>query len=252
MKNKKNIGIFGWKVGDNSFGITTSYYDYLNRFGDVYIISPLVDPDLSILDLVVIPGGPDISPISYAHVPNMSTGRPDPIKEYFDTYIVPKVTAAKIPIFGICRGHQALAVLHGASLIQHMHHETSEPMKRFELVHEVNIDTHKLPYKSSLRIPKNSMMANISVNSLHHQVVSNNSQLKALEKEGVVSVIAKHKSSKNYEDTHIEALYYPGINSISVQWHPEEIYDAFSEEAINYLLSLTEKTESENEDNTSA
>lgn len=248
MKKSKKIGIFAWKTGDNSLGVTAPYYEYFKMFGDPYMISPLADPDLSNLDLVVVPGGADIAPSTYGYVPSLATGKSDPIKEFFDAYIIPKVINAGIPMFGICRGHQALAVRHGLHLIQNMFHETSEAHKRFDKVHEITINTNLLPYKSSLRAPKNSNTVVTSVNSLHHQVVANGQTLSDLVSADVVKVIARHKSSKTYDDTYIEALYYPQINSITVQWHPEEAYDTFSEEAVNYLLSINKKTESKNED----
>jgi gamma-glutamyl-gamma-aminobutyrate hydrolase PuuD len=241
----KKIGIFTWKLGDNSIGITTPYYGFIDSFGDPCLISPVANPDLSNLDLIIIPGGPDIAPNRYGYVPDLSTSKSDPIREYFDAYIIPKAIKEGIPLFGICRGHQALAVLNGFTLIQHMYHETNESHKRFDEVHEVVFEENSLPFGASKSKTAKNNKREMSVNSIHHQVVRRDNQLL---KANEIEIVAVHKGTKTYPDNHIEALYYPRINAIGVQWHPEEIYDEFSNEAIKYLLSLKKNKVDEDTD----
>ena len=98
----KKIGIVGWKTGDNSFGITTSYAQFFNEFGNVKILNPVPPKDIDLdIDLLVLPGGPDISPSIYSQVPDYFVGKGCPHREYFDKYLLPIYIKNNISIFGI-------------------------------------------------------------------------------------------------------------------------------------------------------
>ena len=84
---KKIIGIVGWNTGDNSFGVTKPYIDWLSNFGIVRILSPQNGIDDSI-DLLVLPGGLDITPQSMNQVPGFFTSNTDVMKQYYYLYIV--------------------------------------------------------------------------------------------------------------------------------------------------------------------
>ena len=65
----KRIGIFGWKTGENSFGITAPYFSFLESFNStVEIITPSPEPRIDDLDLIVVPGGADVNPLNYGMV----------------------------------------------------------------------------------------------------------------------------------------------------------------------------------------
>ena len=76
MKEKQFvIGIPGWKTGDSSFGCGVNHLDFISKFGTPRILFPQ-DDDLDI-DLLYLPGGPDITPSSYGAYPRFRTGNPD-------------------------------------------------------------------------------------------------------------------------------------------------------------------------------
>lgn len=223
MANKL-IGIFGWKVTENSYGVTLPYLQFAEQYGDVKIlgINRSIDPDL---DLVIVPGGADVNPNRYGATPNYYTGKSDPIKEYQDTAILPEYIALEIPIFGICRGMQTLAVHFGAKLVQHMYHETNES-DRDDLVHNVEIITNDLTTKY------------LAVNSMHHQCVSSIDFPDCLEIVGVYS--GKNKNVKKYKPS-IEIIRHRELPIWGVQYHPEELsYDPVSDEIITKLLTNKE------------
>ena len=233
---KKRIGIIAWKVGPNSYGITVPYYNFLSQFGNVVILD---NKSIQNIDLLVLPGGPDVDPFRYGKVPSLLTGKPDPHLEFFDKILLPKYIKKEVPIFGICRGHQTLAVHMGAKLIQHMYHPTNHESCRNETIHEVKMVLDKKEFRIP---PFMEGLKNQFVNSMHHQVVSSNNLpddiLPVYRFENDVKKGPKYKEE-------IEALYFPTINSISVQWHPEEIWDNFSIEAITYLLDSDNKSTQE-------
>lgn len=99
------IGIVGHMLPNgNSVGVTFPYLKYFQGFGNVKIIVPTskeIDPTL---DLLVVPGGPDIDASRYLTPEDEVSWfnqKPDPMREYFDTQILPSYIEKRTPIFGI-------------------------------------------------------------------------------------------------------------------------------------------------------
>jgi gamma-glutamyl-gamma-aminobutyrate hydrolase PuuD len=215
-KERKRIGIVGWKVGDNSIGITQPYYEFFNYFGDVEILSP--NHRVRNLDLLVLPGGGDVNPVRYGQAPRLFTGNANPILEWFDVIMLPKYISKNIPIFGICRGLQTLNVHFGGTLKQHSPHEHSTD-SRDDLVHGVHqyLNLEEFGYNPNLK-------KQFRVNSLHHQSIDK------LGKD--LNPTAIHT-----KDMTIEGVLHKTLPIAAVQWHPEEIYDEFSIKTISHLLT---------------
>lgn len=223
----KKIGIVGYPQKEG-FGIPTSYLHFFSYFGIVNIIMPNEKEIRKDLDLLVLPGGPDVDTKRYLGENPLSLriGTPCPFRERFDDVLLPKYVQNKTPIFGICRGHQSLAVFFGGSLKQDMFHETSPSSERTKKVHGIILSEN-----ISYFIPEFSTLDRFDVNSLHHQVVN------------VVpsnaTVLAQYTNNiNNNVNKEIEALGYNDYPAITVQWHPEEIWDRFSINAIKKLLNL--------------
>jgi len=215
----KKIGIVSWPVGENSFGITTPYLEWLDMFGQVRILDYSEDFDPSI-DLLVLPGGPDVDSARYGQKPNRRTGKPCPFREYFDEHILPTYIDNFVPTFGICRGFQSLNVFFNGTLNQHYVHETNDPRKRWEEVHNIE-------YKVSENNKITTYTA--GVNSIHHQIIDKVG-------EGL-KVIARHKSPKSNKTTTVEALIHTNLPVAMVQFHPEELlYNHLANSLIKDLL----------------
>lgn len=220
------IGIPGWKVSDNGFGCTVPYLEFFNQYGLIKILTlaDKVDPSL---DLLVIPGGADVSPLRYKAVPHFSTSKPDLAKEYFDTVVLPKYIANGTPVFGICRGIQTIAVLFGATLIQDMDHETNQSIDRAAPIHTIEIVDEEFAreFTKVMELSKKPL----KVNSLHHQCVS----AKNLPVE--LSIVAEYAGKKFRS---IEALRHRTLPIMAVQYHPEEMgYEILSDYMIETLIT---------------
>ena len=253
------IGIVGHMLPNgNSLGITLPYLTYFNKFGNVKIISPvamLVEDDL---DLLVIPGGPDVATIRYlkeGEKHSIMTQKPDQAREWFDVYMLPKYIERRIPIFGICRGHQSIAVHFGSKLIQHLSgHDQNKEDERHYLIQSLaylrtNINGNLIEVTNN--------QERIDVNSMHHQAVENcpnNAVVAGWTCEAYSNTknnscwISSHKYKgdlpefiPNNKKYIIEALVYNNYPIGSVQWHPEEIHDEFSENLINQLILCSDK-----------
>lgn len=215
--NTKKIGIVGWKTGENSFGVTAPYMQYLSQYGDVMILPP-TNTILKDLDLLVLPGGKDTSTIHYGQVPNFFNSDPDQMKDFFYNNNLKSYIAQKTPIFGICLGMQMLNIYFDGDLTQNVWHPISEK-SRSELVHPIK---YTKEYKSLMTLNKDEK----KVNSLHHQGVH-------------VSQLGKELLCVAEHDNLVEVLEHKTLPICGVQYHPEEIFDSLSEYLIMSLLKST-------------
>lgn len=220
----KKIGIVGYPQKEG-FGIPTAYLKFFSYFGIVHIIMHNEKEVRKDLDLLVLPGGPDVDTKRYLgeNPLSLNIGTACPFRERFDDVLLPKYIENRTPIFGICRGHQSLAVFFGGKLEQHMFHETSPSSERTKKVHYLDL-TSEVDYY----IPDINSLLRFEVNSLHHQVVS---------EEPKNSVILATYGNNSFKKD-IESLAYVDYPAITVQWHPEEIWDSFSINAIKKLLKI--------------
>ena len=112
---KKLIGIPGWSVGETTFGVGKAYLEYIKQYGEIIILTPRAYvPDL---DLLVLPGGKDVingNEDDYSF--KNSAG--EHFLEIFDYYTLPKYIESNTPIYGICRGMQAIMKHFKIPLIQ--------------------------------------------------------------------------------------------------------------------------------------
>lgn len=234
----KKIGIVGWSTGDNSFGITKPYYEFINFFdAEPVILSPSKDIKTD-LDMLIIPGGPDVDPTRYNEIPSIYTSKICPQREYFDRVLLPKYIDLGIGIFGICRGLQGTAVHFGAKLDQHIWQEYSDP--RTKEVHNLRF-TKRIHFNYNLGETNYTKTFNpgqrISINSIHHQAV--NADSISTESEIMVAGVRSSLNNKiNIEsNANVELILHKTKPIILVQWHPEEVYDEFSIEAVYTLLN---------------
>ena len=152
------------------------------------------------------------------------------IKEYFDVKILPKYIDKGVPVFGICRGIQTIAVLFGGTLIQDIkHHETNDTLDREKAVHNILITHNKVDIELASQKGYNRGKG-VKVNSLHHQCVSGKNFPNCLE------IVATYTGKSNYVS--IEALKHSTLPIMGVQYHPEEMgYDPLSDYMIKKLIS---------------
>ena len=225
------IGIVGWSV-DDFFGASKQYLNYLSQFGRVEIITP--SKKLNCFDLVILPGGPDISPTKYNKVPEYFTGKQCPFREFFDNYHLPKLVEKKVPIFGICRGMQYIWTYFSGDLWQHLDFHPQSTNGRGELVHPV--DFHP-PYDKAFKDFSfcSSKEKGVWVNSLHHQGAKFSSTPDCL------NVIAITRITKNHKKCRIvEAFRHKTLPIAGVQFHPEENNHPLSNILIKELLGRKE------------
>mgnify|MGYP001166045420 CR=1 FL=1 len=210
----KKIGIVGWNTGDNSFGVTKAYAEWISQYGTMQILSPQ-EGIVEDLDLLILPGGLDLAPQKSNVLPSFHTTNTDVMKQFFFDVNLDQYIQAGIPIFGICLGFQQLCVKFGGTLVQNYPFNYSSK-SRSELVDELEFTENIFKFIAK-PAPKK-----YSINSLHHQGCFDLPE---------TMVLAKEKT-----DLNIEVAQFAG-NIFGVQYHPEEINDGIADIIIKRLLN---------------
>ena len=158
---------------------------------------------LSGVDGLVVAGGADVSPGRYGATPHPLTQRPREDRDDAEIALVRAAIAADLPLLGICRGMQVMAVAEGGQLDQHLPdvvgHEGHSPTPDGYGLHEV-----AFAEGSWLRAV---LGERVEVPTHHHQAVRSHPGLVAT---GWTA------------DGVIEALEAPEARlRVGVQWHPE-------------------------------
>jgi len=118
---------------------------------------------------VLIPGGKDVHPELYGETPNSSAGLQLGSLSFdrFEIALVQQALQQKLPIRGICRGHQLLNVAAGGKLLQDIPMALGQPYP--SLRHRSG--GHLIKVLKESRLGK-AMGETVDVNSYHHQAIS--------------------------------------------------------------------------------
>lgn len=196
------ILIVGKPIDSENFGLRSAYMRFFGGYGNILVSTPINQIEFEklapLLDLVVLPGGADINPERYGQAPHPFTQKADIFLDHADKTILPWAIEKRIPVFGICRGLQAINVHFGGTLIQEngFYHPRSAYFE--EIAHPVKLFT-----------PGTQEFIKYEVNSLHHQSVDKLGQN--------LEVIATAK------DGTIEGILSKTDLVAAVQWHPESL-----------------------------
>lgn len=197
--NKKIIGIPGWKTGENSFGCGVNHLDFISKFGKPKILFP--EDDDEEIDLLYLPGGPDVNPSCYGQTPGFYTSNQDVFRQYFFDNNLKKYIEKGVPVFGICLGMQMLNIFFKGTLTQDLKYH-AQSKDRWQSGHKVYV-------------PNMSKKQFFEVNSHHHQGV-------------LFSDLSQELNpllySDNEEDANngiVEAFQHKNLKIAGVQWHPK-------------------------------
>jgi len=178
--------------------------------GRAVLITP-DDPDVDILeriDGIVFTGGSDVDPSRYGETPHATT-TVKPERDKPEILLMRAAVELDLPMLGVCRGFQLMAVLYGGRLHQHLpdvlghtgHRPTSGP--KFGQ-HPVRMSPGTLGHKI--------LGEEVMVNSFHHQ--------------GVADCGGLAPAGWCPEDDLLEAAEDPARTfAVGVQWHPEDTTD---------------------------
>lgn len=208
--------------GDDKFYIRHGYIDALIRAGAYPVGLPLLgDRDyaqrmIEVADGVLLPGSiTDVDPKRYGEKKTESCGELGPKRDASDFYLLELARDRKMPVFGICYGHQVVNVFYGGSLYQDIAHEIDSKIQHRQLdpnappAHSVSLAKDSRIYKLFDQQPV------IEVNSFHHQGVKEAApplRPTSISPDGLV---------ESYENRN------GGQYVMGVQWHPERMWREF-------------------------
>jgi len=211
------IGITG-NYGDLTCKLGQGYYKSVVAAGGVpLIIPPIADTDtiintLSRIDGLILSGGADFNPLWVGEEPSEKLGGINAERDLPELLITRLAYNRQIPMLGICRGIQTLAIALGGEVAQDLSEVRDGKTGVRNVKHSQDADrsepTHTVTLAQDSILSRLYVSAKIHVNSLHHQAVKSPG-----EKFRVVATAA---------DGVIEAIESTEFKSIlGVQWHPE-------------------------------
>ena len=181
---------------------------YVDLFQDagaaVVMLPPSMDAEaIERLDGLVLVGGADVDARLYDQEPHPTADKPRESRDASELALYRRARELRMPVLGVCRGMQMMAVAHGGALHQDVP-EVSTLVHRERpgqfVDHDATIESGTLAAKvfgAGARV----------INSSHHQAVSDPGDL-------VVSGRAA--------DGTVEVLEDPSMDfCMGVQWHPE-------------------------------
>ena len=176
------------------------------------------EENLKLCDGFLILGGDDINPeyFNEDNSLNLSKGI-DELSDVIDQKIINYAKENKVPLLGICRGHQALAAFLGGSLHQDIPHA--------KLNHPEEDKKHSVSKIANGNL-SSLLPDNFLVNTFHHQAVNKLP-------DGFITTYMNGDV--------IEAIEHPTLPMMGVQWHPERYYTAESKIIFDYFHSLVDK-----------
>jgi microsomal dipeptidase-like Zn-dependent dipeptidase/anthranilate/para-aminobenzoate synthase component II len=209
-KRKPVIGLTG-NYGELVCKLNEGYYKSIWRAGGVpVIIPPIADTDVLIntlehIDGLLLTGGADFNPLYAGEEPSPCLGGINAERDLPELLITQLAYNRQIPMLGICRGIQTLAMALGGKVQQDISDVAqirhSQDAERSEPTHSVTIE----PASTLFNIYNREKLF---VNSFHHQAVSDSGErfrVTARSADGIVEAI--------------ESREYKSI--LGVQWHPE-------------------------------
>ena len=190
------------------------YIDGIVAAGGVPVVLPslprrFASEALDGLDGLLLTGGGDVDPARYGEHAVPECGRPDPARDGWELELIALARGDELPMLGICRGAQVLAVAFGGKLVQHLPDrgiEGHDDDRVAEEVHDVSIAPGTLAHRV---LGTDRLRAN----TLHHQAIDPRAPGDGV----VVTGLA--------DDGVVEAIEVPGEPILGVQWHPELLLD---------------------------
>ena len=214
VRHKPVIGITG-NYGELTCKLAETYYKSVSEAGGVpLIIPPLSDPDAIIntigrIDALLLSGGADFNPLYAGEEPQRLLGGINAERDLPELLLTRLAYNRQLPMLGICRGIQTLAMALDGRVAQDIGPSASvkhsQEADRSVATHSVVVDEQSVLYSLYGR-------PTLYVNSFHHQAVSDagkHFRVVARSADGIIEAIesTEHKSI------------------IGVQWHPECMAD---------------------------
>ena len=186
--------------------------------GEPRVLDPLKEQPERVVGEVhglLLTGGVDIDPVRYGEERHETVTALEPERDVFEFALLLAARAARLPIFGICRGLQVMNVALGGSLVQDIAAQGAGnlghtvPVPPCAIAHEVWVSKGSRLW--TLMQEKMVDADTCSVNSRHHQAIKH--------------LAPGFEVTATAPDGIIEAIECPDATfCLGVQWHPENFW----------------------------
>lgn len=200
--------------------IQIHYIEAIEKAGGITIGLPIpqefnvdiIEKQLEIVDGILVQGGLDVDPSFYGEPRDPLLGKTNVKSDIYTIEVLKRAKDKKIPILGICRGHQILNVAFGGTLYQDLSRAGKEVIHHRNKEIEFCLPTHSITLNENTLLSK--LFPNnktLQVNSWHHQAVN--------------KVAANFEVDAMSDDGLIESIHYKSDEQwiLGVQFHPEQL-----------------------------
>lgn len=221
LKERKPVIGITANYGEQTAKLAEGYYKQVAAAGGIPLIIPPLRgkagrgllTTLDHIDALLLTGGADINPLYMGEQPMAELGGINDERDLPELLITRLAFNRQMPILGICRGIQTMAVALGGKVAQHISTgiKHSQDADRHVPTHSINVEegsTLYHIYSSSQSSPLTPHLSPLYVNSFHHQAVTEpGPHLKtvATAPDGIIEAV--------------ESCEYKAL--LGVQWHPE-------------------------------
>lgn len=189
-----------------NFSLDRSYTDAVYKTGGLPQIIPILPNDeieslIQMYDGILCSGGGGLLPEIKAMDELPGLKEQNPQRYEFEYNLIKAAIKHKIPILGICRGHQMINDVYGGTVM-------NLPTKEHRQKNPSDNPSHNIELKEETRLFNSINFKTIAVNSFHSQVIRHlgeNLSISAYSEDGYIEAI------EHTDDTYI----------VGVQFHPE-------------------------------
>jgi putative glutamine amidotransferase len=217
-------------LGDHTdlYTLDPGYTDGVSRAGGLPLIIPHNDDADAVLDLIdglVLTGGGDLHPEHYGAEAHTLLEDANAGADVWELALALRARERGVPVLGICRGMQALAVANGGTMVQDLQPEHGHPL--IEHTPEALMGSrHDVLVEDDSRLADVMGTQRFVVNSIHHQAVIDPGSLRATARVG--QVIEALESTDAWE-------------AIGVQWHPEKMHEPEQQALFGFVVDAARR-----------
>ena len=237
------IGISAYSE-DGRCQVNMTYINSVRMAGGVPLVIPVTSDDAQIaaiiatIDGLLMTGGEDFDPLKwFGEEPVRGLGEVVPARDEYDVKLVRAAVAAGIPVLGICRGEQLLAVAFGGSLWQDIPSQVKDSyVKHRQSPTTGTIGTHSITIEKGSILARTLGKEKAVVNTFHHQAIKDvpkGFRVVARAADGIIEGVERSGKLPDFKDG--------GAMILGVQFHPEIITNGGNPEFLPLFQKLVEE-----------